>query len=198
MRVNFENKIFEALSTAFDYILLAFCWIVFCLPVVTAGASTTAVFSACMDVDMQTSSVALRFFRAFKSNFLLATQVWLTLVALGAILALDIYVCWVGAFSEYTSQYLQLATIMAGLVYLAMLSLAFGLIAKFKMTYKQVFYNIFVISVQQLKWLLLLMLLNLAIAGALACLSALGFIIVAALFYLEVKVFAAAFRPYTQ
>lgn len=45
---NYEGRLFRALSFFADMILLQLIWVVFSLPLVTIGASTTAAYYAAM------------------------------------------------------------------------------------------------------------------------------------------------------
>lgn len=68
-------------------------WFLCCLPVVTAGASTTALFYVTLKIAKnEEGNLTKSFFRAFKENFKQATKIWLILLALGIVLALDGYV----------------------------------------------------------------------------------------------------------
>lgn len=196
MKINFDNKILIALSEAFDCVLLAFYWMVCSIPVITVGASTTAILSVMLDVDVETGSVTKRFFRAFKSNFKISTFVWITFFALGALFALDAYVCWGGKLTGKAEEYLRATTIVIGVAYFMALSIAFGVIAKFNVSYRQVFYNVLVISVQSIKWVILLAVLAAAIIASLVCLSAFGFVAAALFFYLQAKIYLIVFKPY--
>ena len=44
MKFNFDNKLFGALGKAVDCVILSVLWLVCCLPVITIGASSTALY----------------------------------------------------------------------------------------------------------------------------------------------------------
>jgi uncharacterized membrane protein YesL len=68
-------------------------WFVCCLPVITIGASTTALYSVMQKVVRdQEDRLTPSFFRAFRDNFRQATVIWLILAAFGAFLGLDAYI----------------------------------------------------------------------------------------------------------
>ena len=68
-------------------------WVVCCIPVITAGASTTALFTVTLKmVKNEEGSVTAGFFKAFRENFRFSTKVWLILLSLGIVLAVDGYV----------------------------------------------------------------------------------------------------------
>lgn len=72
------SRIFEFLG---HMILLNILWIVISLPVVTAGASTTAMYYVTMKMHKDKEvSVWKGFFHSFKQNFVQSTVIWLILL----------------------------------------------------------------------------------------------------------------------
>ena len=196
MKIDFDNRILSALSAAFDYVMLAFYWMLCSMPVVTAGAATTAMLSVTLGVDRVTGSVSKRFFRAFKSNFKLATRIWLTFLALGIVLAEDVYACWGGRLQGNTVVWLRGVTVISAAVYFLLLSVIFAITAKFKVNYRQAFYNAFVMLLH--KPLLVFAALSLAavFAASFVFLLAVGILPAGLALYLWTLVFRRMFRPY--
>ena len=65
-----DGKLFRGLTKAGDFIILAVITVVFCLPVVTIGASLTAAFySGIKLVRDEESYVYKDFWKSFKMNF---------------------------------------------------------------------------------------------------------------------------------
>ena len=61
-----------------DIFLLSLCWLVCSLPIVTAGAATTALYDATVhSFRFKEGGTFARFFRTFKNEFRLATLSWL-------------------------------------------------------------------------------------------------------------------------
>lgn len=196
MRINLDNKVLRALSDAFDCVYLAFLWMVCSLPVLTAGTATAAVLSVLMGVDRGTGSITSRFFRAFKSNFKLTLLIWLALLLLGAVLALDVYICWGGALQGGARTFMRGTTVVIAVAYLAVVSTIFGITAKFEVSFSQAFYNVLVIFTRDVKCSLALMLLTLVNAASVVCLLALGFLPAAISFYAQARVFGRLFKAY--
>lgn len=74
-------------------VYLNILWFLCSLPIVTAGASTTALFYVTLKmVHNEEGSLTKSFFRAFRENFKQSTIVWLILLVLGIFLAVDGYV----------------------------------------------------------------------------------------------------------
>lgn len=64
-------------------------WLVCSLPIVTVGASTCAMIACLNSMKQEEDCGARIFFRAFRQHFPKATALWLLIVFLGAMLALD-------------------------------------------------------------------------------------------------------------
>ena len=76
-----DSPIMSFLARVADLVILNVLWLLCCLPVVTAGASTTAMYHVVRHLQEEsTSSVTRDFFRSFKSDFRQATPVYLLLL----------------------------------------------------------------------------------------------------------------------
>lgn len=65
-----DGKLYRFLSRFWDVLRLNFCWLLFSLPIVTIGASTTAAFSLGLRMADETETYIFGpFFKAFKENF---------------------------------------------------------------------------------------------------------------------------------
>lgn len=80
--LSFDGKLFEILGRAADFMLLNILWILTSLPLITIGASTTALYSVMLKlVKNEESYIVKSYFLAFVENFKYATLFW-TLFAL--------------------------------------------------------------------------------------------------------------------
>ena len=65
-------------------------WLVCCLPIVTIGASTTALYYTSFKIAKDEGSfITTMFFRSFKQNFKQATFIWLIMLAAGVLITVD-------------------------------------------------------------------------------------------------------------
>lgn len=91
---NPQNRFWSFMEKIVNLCVLSFLWVLFSLPVITAGASTAALFHYTLKLAKDEEGyVAKTFFRAFKKNFLQATILWLLILFAGAFLVLDLYYC---------------------------------------------------------------------------------------------------------
>ena len=90
---NVDNKFFQGLGKIIDVICLSAFWFFLCIPIVTAGAATTALYYTVNKVIRNNRSyIGREFWHAFKTNFRQSTIVWLILLLLYAIMGFDCYV----------------------------------------------------------------------------------------------------------
>ena len=71
-------------------VVLNVCWLALCLPVVTAGASTAALYAVLQSEEYSYLSAPFAFFRAFRIRAREATVLWLPFLMLGILQALDL------------------------------------------------------------------------------------------------------------
>jgi len=156
-------KIFSY-DSKFSQLLLKLCyacylnllWLVCSLPIVTVGASTTALYYSCLKIVRdEDSHVGACFFRSFRENFRQATALWLILLGLGLFLAGDGYIVYhlrqnaEGAMAVIWT--LILAMVIAGaIVYVIVLEYVFPLVASVSNTNTAMLKNAFLIGTHYL------------------------------------------------
>lgn len=87
---NYDNKAFEILNKAVDWVFVSILWLIFSLPVFTIGASTTALFETVHKAIRKSKGYVWRtFWTTFKSNFKKITKIWLIQFAVMALLFVD-------------------------------------------------------------------------------------------------------------
>ncbi len=117
-------------------------WFFCCLPVVTAGASTTALFYVTLKMAKdEEGNVTKSFFRAFRQNFKKATVIWLILLALGIVLALDGYIFYHMRFENAVWAVGTAVFLVALAAYAIVMMYIFPLLARFENTVKAMFLN---------------------------------------------------------
>lgn len=90
--LSYENPIISFLTQLGKLILLNFLWIIFCLPVITIGAATTALFSVSFLIINQSDSFPFTtFFKKFKTEFIASTKLWFVILLAGAVFGVDMY-----------------------------------------------------------------------------------------------------------
>ncbi len=79
-----DNPFFRLMGAIGDLVVLNILWLLCCLPVVTAGASTLALFAIVHKIAAREDyRTAAGFFKAFRRVFKQATALWLVVLAAG-------------------------------------------------------------------------------------------------------------------
>ena len=87
-----DSKFMRFMSVLGDLMLLNFIFLLCSIPVVTIGASLTALYTVVFRIVREKDSrgVLAQFFESFRQNFRRATGMWLLLLPAGALLVLDL------------------------------------------------------------------------------------------------------------
>ncbi|SUV62712.1 integral membrane protein [Scardovia inopinata] len=75
-----------------DIVIINVYFLLTCLPVITIGAALSAAYDAARKSQESRGNVSRNYFKAFTSNFVQATIIWLPLAALGA----GLIYAWIG------------------------------------------------------------------------------------------------------
>jgi len=88
--LKYDSPVMEFISSVVDFIILNVLWIICCIPIITIGAATSAKYAGSMRILRgEDNPVFKSFFKDFKDNFKQATQIWLVLLAVVALVAAD-------------------------------------------------------------------------------------------------------------
>ena len=90
---NLDSPFSRFMDKVADFMILNILFLVCCIPVVTIGASITAVYDVFTKMDTNKEVPATKgFITSFKSNFKQATKLWLIFLAVTIFLLMDIYI----------------------------------------------------------------------------------------------------------
>ncbi len=155
---------FFSYESRFSQLLLKLCyacylnllWFVCSIPIITIGASTTALYYACLKIVRdEENNVAAQFFRSFKENFKQATVLWLILLGVGLFLGTDGYILYhlrltsAGAAGVFWTVILAVV-IAAAVLYAIVLLNVFPLLASVSNTNRAMLKNAFLIGTHYL------------------------------------------------
>ena len=155
---------FFSYDSKFSQIMLKFCyacwlnllWAVCSIPIVTVGASTTALYYVMLKLARgEEGNVTTMFFRSFRENFKQATVLWLILFAFGLFLGADGYV--LAHLRKSTAGPLPVVftlllavVIAAAVLYTIVLIYVFPLVASVKNTNTAMLKNSFLVGTRYL------------------------------------------------
>ena len=155
---------FCSYESRFSQLLLKLCyacylnllWFVCSIPIVTIGASTTALYYASLKVVRdEDSHVAALFFRSFRQNFKQATVLWLILLGAGLFLGADGYILYHLRLSSNGTMAVMWTLILAvviaaAVVWVIVAEYVFPLLASVANTNKAMLKNAFLIGTHYL------------------------------------------------
>lgn len=155
---NPDSKIIKFIYKLTFSAWLNILWLICSIPIVTIGASTTALYYVSLKmVRDRESSVTAEFFRAFRDNFKKATIIWLILFIVGCIIGIDGYILY-HIHSENAFWTLCSAIIIvASILYFIIVLHIFPLLSRFENTIKKTFINAFMVAVRYLFCTIMLM-----------------------------------------
>ena len=162
----FFNQMLRKLADCF---CLSLMWTLCCIPVITAGAATTALYyTATKAIRYDRGGIWREYWSAFRSNFKQATLVWLLMLGISALIFFSIRSAWV----LYGAGKLPLAAVVLLMVLASHVAMwvcyLFPHLARFQTTVPQLLKNCQLMALMHFFWsLALLALLAVAVLGLL-------------------------------
>lgn len=141
-----------------DLCLLNLVCLACCIPIVTAGASITALYYVTLKMVRNEESYIFRsFFKSFKQNFRQATIIHLIMVAAAVLLYLDTNI--VKAMGEPMSQIMSVIFAVFTLVYAMILLYLYPILAKFYNSVKNTFTNAILMAIRHLPYTIIMLII---------------------------------------
>ena len=135
-----DSPIMVALSRLADMFFLSVMWLVCCLPIITIGPSTAAMYYVALKwARKEDVKISSAFFDAFKKNFKQGVALNLIFIVVGTVLVLDYFI-----MSAQQSTYGTISSIcffVMGVWLLAIMFYAYPLQAQFYNTVRQTLIN---------------------------------------------------------
>ncbi len=153
-----DNKFFVFMGKVADLCLLNLVCLACCIPIVTAGASITALYYVTLKMVRNEESYIFRsFFKSFKQNFRQATIIHLIMVAAAVLLYLDTNI--VKAMGEPMSQIMSVIFAVFTLVYAMILLYLYPILAKFYNSVKNTFTNAILMAIRHLPYTIIMLII---------------------------------------
>lgn len=156
MRFNWtDNVVMRALGKIGDMICLNVMWVICCIPIITIGASTTAMYTVMLRMVKNEEGYIFRgFLKAFKSNFKQSTLIWLILLLLGIVWTVDFRVA--GFMPGMAGIILSAIFLALGFILLSVMIYIFPLTARYENGIKATFKNALILTVAKLPYTFLM------------------------------------------
>ena len=140
-----DSTLIIILTKIFDIILLSLLWFVCCLPIVTIGTSTTALYSVTLKMTKNAEGGITRsFFLAFKQNFTKTLPMTCSMIITLTIIGCDVF--FLGA-----NENIKDICLASGIILLFFWFVVYGYVypitAKYENTIKNTFVNAFKLAI---------------------------------------------------
>ncbi len=157
-----DNVIVRALNKICDMVCLNVLWLICCIPIVTIGASTTALYTIMLKMVRNEEGYIFRgFFKAFKSNFKQSTIIWIVILLLGIVCWIDFRVA--GAIPGAVGFVMRSIFILVGFVLISVVNYIFPLTARYENSIRAASRNALILTVGRLPYTILM---DAVVAGA--------------------------------
>ena len=146
-----DNKLYGLINKLFYSCWLNILWFICCIPIITIGASTSALYYVSLKIARdQEGNITKQFIKSFRDNFKKSTCIWMILLFVGIILAADGYILY-HIYQDNLFWTLCFALLIGAIViYCIVLLNIFPLFARFDTTIFATFKNALFIGVRYL------------------------------------------------
>ena len=124
-----DNVVFRFLGTVGYIWWLHVLWLLCSLPVITIGASTTALIYSCMKLHNKEGYVTRNFFHSFRENFIQSTILYILFLIAGALLLMDLVLS--GQTASVSGRFVRYGAVAVLIPYSMTLLYVFAVQAKF-------------------------------------------------------------------
>ena len=133
--LNPEGPVMNFITRIVSSVWLNILWFICSVPIITAGASTTALFYVSLKLAKnEEGNITKQFFSAFRENFRFSTKVWGILLAVQIIMGIDGYVLLRMRFSNVFWTLVTAVYLVALIAFIILLMYVFPLMARFENT----------------------------------------------------------------
>lgn len=149
---NMDNPLFSTLGKIYDLLFLSVLWLIFCIPIITMGPATTAMYYAVVKVIRRERGYLFReFFKSFKQNFKKGSIIGTLVMVILVILAFDL----LSAYKMMTAEYNRGTIFMGIYIGITCITISFAIyvfpiLSRFEMTLKQLIKTTIFMSVRHL------------------------------------------------
>lgn len=141
-----DSPLMRVMMLITNLICLNVLWLICCLPVITAGAATTAMYYVIFQyITKQDDGVLKPFFKAFKENFKTVTPIWVLHLLIGAALGAEVFY-----LSQGTQLWIKVIFGILLFIYVGVGAYLYPILARYHTSRKQALLNSFALSTRHL------------------------------------------------
>lgn len=157
---NMDNKFFTFMGRIADLCILNIICLVCCIPIVTAGASITAMYYVTLKMVRNEEAYIVRsFFKSFKDNFKQATIINLIMIAVGVVLYLDLNVA--KNMPRSAGQIFHVIFMAFVIIYYVLFLYVYPILARFYNTIRNTIKNALFMAIRHLPYTVVMVLIGL-------------------------------------
>lgn len=159
---NFDGKFFGFLSKIADLFVLNILFLVCSIPIITIGASTTAMYTVAKKMVANKEGYIVRtFFKSFKENFVKSTIIWLIMLMALAVVVADLLIG--NAIPMETLRYMFIGAMLLSIILVVgAMMYALTLQCTFENTLKNTLKNAVLMVFIHFPWTLIIVILTLS------------------------------------
>ena len=155
-----DNKFFTFMNKVADLCILNIICLVCCIPIVTAGASITAMYYVTLKMVRNEEAYIVRsFFKSFKDNFKQATIINLIMIAVGVVLYLDLNVA--KNMPGSSGQIFHVIFMAFVIIYYVLFLYVYPILARFYNTIRNTIKNALFMAIRHLPYTVVMVLIGL-------------------------------------
>lgn len=201
--MNPDNKFMNFLSRLGDLFILNVIYLLCCIPVITIGAATTALYYSTLKLAENRESYAWKdYLKALKENFKQSTAIWAIMLAIIAILVMDLLLA--GSLGQAIGSVMAVFIIIVSIFLILMGLYVFPVLARFDNTVKNTIKNALIMAIRHFPSTIVIALIHglpllLGLVSIQVLLSGIFVVLiftVSILAYFESKLFTRIFRNY--
>lgn len=151
-----DSPLFSGLNKLADLIYLNILAMICCIPIITIGASMTALnYVALKIVRNEEGYITRAFFKSFRQNFKQATVIWLILLLIAGVLAGDVFIF---SYSTLTfPSWMRIMPAVVAFILVFTMMHVFPVLARFDNSIRQTFKNSLYMGILSLPKTILMM-----------------------------------------
>ena len=154
-----DNGVTRFLGKVADFMFLNLLWIVCSIPIITIGASTTAMYSVMLKlVKNEEGYIVKGFLKAFKENFRQSTLMWLLYLVFGIVIVVDFML--LRMMSPSIRTVMQVFLIFMTILLISMGIYGFALQARYVNRIKNTLKNALILTVAKMPYTLLMLVIT--------------------------------------
>ena len=155
---NLDNPVWNFMGKVADLVILNLLALICSIPIVTIGASWTAMYFVTIRIVRKEEGYVIRdFFRSFKENFKQATIIWLLVIVIAAIFAGDIAIY--SMMPEQIPQFVMIGVVVLAFLAVGTIVYVFPILSRFHNTTKNTIKNAFLLSIVNIPFTIILIIL---------------------------------------